>query len=109
MTKIEELGDTEIGNNEDLLKYINRARRIDHTLYLEFHWMAEQLEVKLSSIKGVLNRRRARVIAQYFRVAAELHKESATSLQNAWLNFERQFAKELSAVKKPVKDDFNIV
>jgi len=111
-SKIEEIGDTEVNNNEDLLSYVNKARKVDHTLYLEYHWMADQLEAKLANIKGVRNRARAKKIAQEFRKAAEAHKQSANFLQTGWTIFEQQFDPELKAAKrrgpKP-KEPFTIV
>lgn len=110
--RMEELAKNELNNNEELRQYCNEVRRIHHDLYLELNWTASQLEAKLANIKGIMNKPRAKAIANEFRSAAEESKDAAARVQKAWTKFQQQFSEELrtarSSTKKP-KEDFKII
>lgn len=108
MSKVTELGEIELADNEALKKYLDTLRKLCHDLYIEVNWAADVLQQRLANIKGVKNNVRARLIAAALRTVAESFKIAGAGTVKTWTMFEQKFAEELSAVKKPIKEEFKI-
>lgn len=113
MTKrMEGLAENELSNNEEFRQYCNDARKEYHDFYIELNWAADQMEARLANIKGILNRARAKKIANGLRASAEDSRSGAAKIQATWTKFQQEFAEELrtarSSKKKPT-EDFKII
>lgn len=112
MGTIYEIDSTEVSDNVELKKFLDASIKLNHNLYIDYHFAADQLQAVLSTVKGIRNNARARIIAAQMRTAAECHKAAAFALKKVWAKFQQQFAAELAAApssKKKVPDKFKIV
>lgn len=112
MGTIYEIDSTEVGNNVELKEFLDRTIKLNHDLYIDMHFAADQLQAVLTTVKGIKNYARARLISAQMRVAAECHKSAAYALKKTWGKFQQQFAAELAAApsnKKKVPEKFKIV
>lgn len=111
MSKIKELGEIELSDNEALKKYLDTLLSMCRDLYDETNWAAAILQARLANIKGVKNIVRAKQVSMALQNVADSFKNAGAGTQKTWTVFEQKFAPELSEVsgkKRPPKEEFKI-
>lgn len=108
MSKIDELGEIELTDNQALKKYLDTLRKMCYDLYIEVSWSADVLQQRLANVKGVKNTIRAKAIAAALRMVGESFKVAGAGVVKTWTMFENKFAEELDSTKRPPKEEFKI-
>lgn len=111
MVKDIHLDGSEIKNNVELKEYLEKLRTVCYELYIETMWTADILQGRLSRIKGVTNRVRARIVAGTLKAVGEAFKLAGKNSAKTWTEFEKHFGEELAkapSAKRVRKDPFEI-